>query len=162
MNKFRIILLGMLLWGIENVIANDEVQKLVISKKNGTEVAFLVSEMPIIKFPKYSPNHMTIKTIDREVKLWASDLDKMVIVHVNIDGIFDITNNKDASFKMEGDALLVEVLSGEASLAVYDVNGSLFFTKKFDLGKYAFPLTHLPKGMCLIKINDETYKILNR
>ncbi|MBQ8710986.1 MAG: hypothetical protein IJ550_10540 [Bacteroidaceae bacterium] len=154
------------------VLAED-VQKLVISKNDGTEVSFLLRDKPKITFGiadlyylyynVYNKcRDMTITTTDHKIVLSTLGLDKMTVVTADVTGVFNLVHEKETEFTLLGDALYVEVVTGNTMIAVYDVGGKKILSKNLAVGKHALSLSELPKGMNIIKIDKETLKIWNR
>ena len=144
----------------------EDIKKMVISKNDGTEVSFLLSENPRITFFRnyhyeYCSN-MKITTISHEMELSTIDLNKMAIESVSVTGIINLVSEKDAVFSWQGDALYIEVMEGHTIIVVYDSGGKIILFKSLDRGKHALSLSDLPKGVNIIKINDEILKIWNR
>lgn len=167
----------------------DDVQKLVISKDDGTEISFLLNENPKIVFSeqltvendgwyrevdwvkevsKWLANEivnrslMKITTDNHEIELSTFKLDKMTTININATDITNLGNKKEKVFSWQGDALYVEVLKDCTIIVVYDAGGKKILSKSLDKGKHALSLSDLPKGVNIIKINDEILKILNR
>ena len=147
----------------------DIVQKLVVRHLNVYDgmVSFLLSENPEIRFLKnweYAIDYriVEITTTNSRIELSQEDLDQMTVVNISTNDITNIANDKESTFKLQGDALFVEVGGGNTMIAVYDVTGKNILSKTLGAGKHALSLSDLPKGMCIIKINNESLKIWNR
>ena len=140
----------------------DLVQKLVISKNDKTEVSFLLSEEPKIKFSESDYSIMVIVAASSKIELSTIELKKMTIVSVDNSKIDDLLNSSGTSFTWQGDALLIEVNMGETVMSVYSIDGKQILSRMLPLGRHALSLSSLPKGACVIKINDNTFKIWNR
>lgn len=140
----------------------DMVQKLVISKNDKTEVSFLLNEEPKIKFSESDYSIMEIVAASSKIELSTIELNKMTIVSVDNSKIDDLLNSSGTSFTWQGDALLIEVNMGETVMSVYSIDGKQILSRMLPLGRHALSLSSLPKGACVIKINDNTFKIWNR
>ena len=149
------------------VLAED-VQKLVISKYDGTEVSFLLSESPIITIciwrdPYYEDDErMKITTASHQMEFYTYHLDKMNIIRIDVTGITNLASEKESVFSWQGEALYIEIVTGNTMIAVYDVGGKKILSKSLGVGKHALSLSELPKGMNMVKIGKETLKIWNR
>ena len=150
------------MWLFPQCTMAEDVQKLVISKNDGTEVSFLLRDKPIITFGDGVYSEMNIKTANHEIGLSTHDLDKMTIISADASNITNIKSKKETMFSWKGDALYIEVLTGNATIVVYDMGGKMILSKSLGVGKHALSLSEFPKGMCVIKVNDETLKIRNR
>ena len=155
----------------------EDVQKLVISKNDGTEVSFLLKDKPKITFgedkcddgfenfevwTKAFYDRIKIMTDNHTMEFSSLELDKMNVVTMDVSGIANIGSEKGTMFSWNGDALYVEVMMGNANMVVYDVAGKMILSKCLGKGKHALSLSDLPKGMSIVKVNDETLKIWNR
>ncbi|MBR1668972.1 MAG: T9SS type A sorting domain-containing protein [Bacteroidaceae bacterium] len=138
----------------------EDVQQLVISKNDGTEVSFLLSEEPKIKFQENNYSIMEVSTPNHKMKLSTFDLNNMKVITVDLTNIVNITDEK-VSFVWKGDALMVNVSTGTSIIAVYDMAGKEVLSKTLAVGKHALSLSDLPKGVYIVKISGKTIKILN-
>ena len=140
----------------------DMVQKLVISKNDKTEISFLLSEEPKIKFSESDYSIMEIVAASSKIELSTSKLNKMTLVSMDNSKIDDLLSPSGTSFTWQGDALLIDVNMGNTMMSVYSIDGKQILSKTLLPGRHALSLSSLPKGACVIKINDNTYKIWNR
>ena len=140
----------------------ETVQKLVISKNDQTEVSFLMSEEPVVKFNESNNSRMEISTTTSKIELNTFDLNKMTLVNIDNTKIDNLLNPSETSFTWQGDALLIDVAKDTSSIVVYGIDGKEILSKTFSAGRHALSLSSLPKGACVIKINGKTIKIWNR
>ena len=147
-----------------SLIAQDAIvaQKLVISKSDKTEFSFLLSEKPKIMFQDDNYGRMDITTTSSKLTLDIYELDKMTIVSVEDTKISDIIGRTDATLTWHGDALLIDVQSGNSKVMIFGADGKVFLSQELLAGRHIIPLTDFPKGVNLIKVNNETIKIWNR
>ena len=153
------------MWLFPQWVMAEEVQKLVISKYDGTEVSFLLSEKPKIVFSLREDGFydlMNVKTKDVSIELATYDLDKMMIISVDPTNIDNIASTSESMFTWNEDALCIEILKDNTTITVYNTEGKIILSKNLGIGKHALSFSDLPKGMNIIKINDETIKIWNR
>lgn len=140
-----------------------KIQKLVVCKYDKTEVSFLLSDLPVISFKPESKNSylykkMVVATEKEEMVFYTSSLDKMHVV--SIEEVTDIADLvEDCEFVFKGNALLVDVKSGIATVELYTVDGKKVLSKCLAVGRYALQLSGLAKGNHIVKVNDNTFKI---
>lgn len=162
MKRLKTILLALLAMpGSLPLIAQDatEVPKLVISKNDGTTESFLLSELPIIKFKEGIPRTMIISTSSgRKRYLSTYELDKMETQGAGLSKIENLVDDIDATIKWQGDAIWVEVKTGISTLLVYRTNGCEVLSRKLTKGQYTIPLSYLPTGIYIMKIDGRTIK----
>ncbi len=158
----------MLLFQSVGLVWAETVQKLVISKNDGTEVSFLLGEdAPNVEFIDFDyTRRMRLRVFDSQLStyidyyLYIEDLDKMTIVDEDATQVENIMNEKDAKCQWKGNALLVEVFSDKSTVIVYDTEGKVFLSRKLAPGKYALSLSDIPNGTFLVKVNETTFKMV--
>ena len=154
--------LTLLILIVSSSVMAETVQKLVISKNDQTEVSFLMSEEPVVKFNESNNSRMEISTTSSKIELNTFDLNKMTLVNIDNTKIDNLLNPSETSFTWQGDALLIDVAKDTSSIAVYGIDGKEILSKTLSAGRHALSLSSLPKGACVIKINGKTIKIWNR
>jgi hypothetical protein len=167
-NMKKQLLALMLLFQSVGLVWAETVQKLVISKNDGTEVSFLLGEdAPNVEFIDFDyTRRMRLRVFDSQLStyidyyLYIEDLDKMTIVDEDATQVENIMNEKDAKCQWKGNALLVEVFSDKSTVIVYDTEGKVFLSRKLAPGKYALSLSDIPNGTFLVKVNETTFKMV--
>ena len=143
-----------------------KIQKLVVCKYDKTEVSFLLSDLPVISFkPEFKDSYlsylykkMVVATEKEEMEFYTFSLDKMHVV--SIEEVTDIADLvEDCEFVFKGNALLVDVKSGIATVELYTVDGKKVLSKCLAVGRHALQLSELAKGNHIVKVNDNTFKI---
>ena len=159
LKTFLLVLLALL--SSLPLIAQDatEVPKLVISKYDGTTESFLLSELPIIKFKEGIPSTMIISTSSGRMRyLKTTVLDKMETSDAGLSKIDNLMGDIDATVEWQGDAILVKVKTDISTFLVYRADGSEVLSRKLTKGQYTIPLSYLPTGIYIMKINGKTIK----
>ena len=140
-----------------------KIQKLVVCKYDKTEVSFLLSDLPVISFkPEFQDSYlyskMVVATEKEEMEFYTPSLDKMHVVSIEeVTDIADLVEDCELVFK--GNALLVDVKSGIATVELYTVDGKKVLSKCLAVGRHALQLSELAKGNHIVKVNDNTFKI---
>ena len=133
---------------------------LVVWKKDGSKVAFALSEKPIVTF---SENSLMINTTTVSVSYDLEDMAKFTYEDPNEEGIRNIENDKESSFKFDGEMLLFPSLKAGSKVAIHNLGGVLVFSRTIEAaGDYSFPLSHLDKGVYVVSVDGLTFKIVKR
>lgn len=138
------------------VKAEELATYLVVWAKDGTKVAYALSEKPIVAFTE---TDLVITAKGVEVNY---SLENMARFTYEENTPVDITNlqTDESSFKLNGESLLFPALKANSTVSVYSLNGSLVFKKTVRKdGEYSFPLSGLNNGVYLVTVNGLTYKI---
>ena len=133
---------------------------LVVWKKDGSKVAFALSEEPKVTF---SENSLMINTTTVSVSYDLEDMAKFTYEDPESQGIRNIENDKDSSFKFDGEMLLFLSLKAGSKVAIHNLGGVLVFSRTIEVaGDYSFPISHLDKGVYVVSVDGLTYKIVKR
>ena len=155
----RLLLLTVLLFCFAKTWAEENKTQLVVWAKDGTKVAFALSERPKVTF---SETDLIITTNGIEVTYALSFLIRFTYEEETPTIVTDL-KTKDLTFKYEGESLLFPAFPANSTVTVHSLNGTLIFTKTIqESGEYAFPLSHLSAGVYLVTVNGLTYKIAKR
>lgn len=96
------------------------------------------------------------------MELQTNQLAKMIIADVDETIIDFIQAPQKGVVKIKEDILLIDVGSGISIVTVYNIEGKQVYSKSLDVGLHGFPLSTLPKGILIIKVEGETIKIKNQ
>ena len=155
----KIFLLLALIFVSYNIMAQENNTQLVVWAKDGTKVAYMLSEKPKITF---TDTDLVITANDIEVNY---ALDNMARFTYESNGNTAIRNieSDEVSIKLDGESLLFPDLKANSSIAVYTLNGTLVVKKTIRQdGEYVFPVSSLSDGVYMISVNGLTYKIVKR
>ncbi len=140
--------------------AEDNPTNLVVWAKDGTKVAYALTEKPKITFTE---TDLVITAKGVEVNY---SLTNMARFTYEVDGATtSITDLKtgNVTLKINGEILLFPALKANSNVSVYSLNGTFVFQKTImQNGEYAFPLSNLNAGVYLVKVNGLTYKIVKK
>ena len=162
------LLTFLLLFGCMPLAAqeNEMVQKMVIVKKDNTEISLLLIDKPCITFGNSNRNNnlnyypMNISTVDGEIELLTKELKKMSVVKISYTDIKSIlAHNTDIFYQCNENAILVDVASGSSDFMICTFDGRVVLSKKIEQGQHTIPLSFLEKGAYLISIDGKTIKI---
>ena len=133
---------------------------LVVWKKDGSKVAFALTEKPIVTFSETS---LMINTTTVSVSYDLEDMAKFTYEDSAEEGIRNIENDKESSFKFDGEMLLFPSLKARSKVAIHNLGGVLVFSRTIEVaGDYSFPLSHLDKGVYVVSVDGLTYKIVKK
>ena len=133
---------------------------LVVWKKDGSKAAFALTEKPTVTF---SENSLMINTSTVSVSYDLEDMAKFTYEDSAEEGIKNIENDKESSFKFDGEMLLFLSLMAGSKVAIHNLGGVLVFSRTIEVaGDYSFPISHLDKGVYVVSVDGLTYKIVKR
>lgn len=133
---------------------------LVVWTKDGSKVAFALSEKPQVTF---SESSLMINSNTVSVSYDLKDMAKFTYEDSESQGIRNIENDKASSFKFDGEMLLFPSLKAGSSVFIHSLNGTLVFSRTIQAaGEYSFPLSHLGTGVYMVTVDGLTYKIVKR
>lgn len=135
--------------------------KLVIWGKDGSQVAFALSEQPQLHF--YEDNTMTVSSLSSEQKFTLSEIRKYTFEGLDDAGYRNLEDDRASSFKFDGELLLFPALKAGSTVTIYAVGGAVVMRKVIETaGDYSFPISHLDKGVYLVSVDGLTYKIVKK
>lgn len=156
--KFKILLFFLSLFFASSAIA-EEKTTLVVCAKDGSKVAYALSEKPLVTF---SETDLIVKTKSLEVNYPFDKMDRLIYEYEALDDKVDLLTDGQAMINKGGYLLFPELKSGD-SVMIYSSNGVLVADKKMGAdGEYVFPLNEVPIGIYMVKVNDVTYKIVKK
>jgi hypothetical protein len=133
---------------------------LVVWKKDGSKVAFALTEKPKVTF---NENSLMINTTTVSVSYDLADMAKFMYEDPGEEGIRNIENDKESSFKFDGEMLLFPSLKAGSKVSIHNLGGVLVFSRTIEAaGDYSFPISHLDKGVYVVSVDGLTYKIVKR
>lgn len=155
----KIFLLLALIFVSFKMMAQENKTQLIVWAKDGTKVAYLLSEKPKISFTE---TDLVITANDLEVNYALENMARFTYESNGNTAIRNLESDK-ALFKFEGESLLFPALKANSSIAIYALNGTLVLKKTIrQNGEYAFPLSNLNAGVYLVSVNGLIYKIVKR
>lgn len=156
--KFKILLFFLSLFFVSSAIA-EEKTTLVVCAKDGSKVAYALSEKPLVTF---SETELIVKTKSLEVNYPFDKMARLIYGYEALDDKVDLLTDGQAMIN-KGDYLLFPELKSGDSVIIYSSNGVLVADKKIGAdGEYVFPLNVVPIGIYMVKVNDVTYKIVKK
>lgn len=141
------------------LVVKAEMQ-LVVWAKDGSKVAFALSEEPKVTF---NENSLMINSNTVSVSYNLQDMAKFTYEDSEGQGIKNLENDKSSSFKFDGEMLLFPSLKAGSSVFIHSLNGSLVFSRIIETaGEYSFPLSQLGAGVYMVTVDGLTYKIVKK
>lgn len=145
---------------VEQTLHNgDSLTTLVETKEveEGTSCRF---EAPFSEGVSYSYNVIAyVRTVvDGEIDLLGSPESNMIDVTYNVTGIHEMMDRSGVKVQSKSGIIAVQLETAQP-IAIYNVNGQLLATVKGRKGSNAITV---PAGMIIVKIGNETFKVVNR
>ena len=132
---------------------------LVVWSKDGTKVAYALTEKPKITFTE---TDLVITAEGVDVNYPLENMSRFTYEANDDTAIRDLKTD-DVSFKLDGESLLFLDLSPNSTVSLNALNGNVIFSKTVQTaGEYAFPLSNLNAGVYLVTVNGLTYKIVKK
>ena len=159
--RYSLLVLTFLILGGFKVQAQDVVPGIIVELANGQKIEYRIADKPKMAFDgskitltaegvtvEYTPTEL-LKVATGEVKNTGTNIKEMIIP------VGDI--NVDAGFvRLSGFA------EGE-SVNVYSVRGILQTSYRISAdGSFVIPISSLPLGISIIKVNDQSVKITRK
>lgn len=140
-------------------MAEDIKTHLVVWAKNGTKVAYALTEEPKVTFTE---TDMVITAKGVEVNYSLENMARFTYESNDESTSINLNTDKEC-FKLNGETLLFPSLSAKSTIYIYSADGKLFFKKTIQTaGEYSFPLSSLSAGTYLVTVNGITYKIVKK
>ena len=132
---------------------------IIVTTLDGTMMEYLIDEDTKIKVEK---PYLVIET-DNVVLNY--ELEKMKHVRYGkklvSDGIEDVTVQKEHPFTMKDETLFFKGLPENSQVSIYTLDGKTVVSRQCS-GDGSLTLNSLTTGMYIVKINNESYKILKK
>ena len=155
----RIFLLLAFILVSYKMMAQEFKTQLIVWAKDGTKVAFLLSEKPKITFTE---TDLVITTKDIEVNYALDNMVRFTYESNDYTAIRDLESD-EVSFRLDKESLLFSALKANSTLTIYALNGNLVMKRTIRQdGEYAFPISDLNAGVYMVNVNGLTYKIVKR
>lgn len=153
------LLLNILMFLPLTASAQELKSYLVVWAKDGTKVAYALSEKPKIAF---SETDLVITTQGVDVNYPLDSMSRFTYEANDETTIRNLKTDK-VSFKLDGESLLFMDLSPNSTVSLHTLNGESVFSKTVQTaGEYSFPLSNLTTGVYLVTVDGLTYKIVKR
>lgn len=140
-------------------MAQENETQLIVWAKDGTKVAYILSEKPKITFTE---TDLVITANDIEVNYALENMVRFTYESNDNTAIRNIESD-EVSIKLDGESLLFPNLKANSSIAIYALNGTLVMKKTIRQdGEYAFPISNLNAGVYMVHVNGLTYKFMRK
>ena len=137
-----------------------EKNHLVVTAKDGTQVAFALQEKPIVTF---LDDNLRIQSQLTDVYYSLENMATFTYEKRDISSaVMDLQS--DALFHMQGeDYIVFPALNENTYIALHTVTGAVLFAQTIrQAGEYGFSLSQLMPAIYILTVNDVTYKIVKR
>ena len=133
---------------------------LVVWAKDGTQVAYALTEQPVITF---SETDLLIKTNLVEVNYPLAQMARFSYEKRNeTTGLRDLKTD-ELICAFVGESLVFPYLEKNSIVTFYTPVGQVLFSRTItSAGEYAFPLSYLNAGVYMVNVNGVTCKIVKR
>ena len=140
--------------------AESNPTNLVVWAKDGTKVAYALTEKPKVTFTE---TDLVITAKGVEVNYSLENMARFTYEEDNTTTAITNLQTGESPFKLNGESLLFPALKANSTVAVYSLNGTLVFKKTVrQNGEYAFPLSNLNAGVYIVNVKGLSYKIIKR
>ena len=134
-------------------------QTIIVTTMDGTTMEYLIDKDTKVKIEK--PNLV----IETENVVLNYELESMKQVRYGkkfiTDGIHSATIGNGQPFKLEDETLFFKGLPENTQVGIYTTDGKTVVSRQCS-GDASLSLNSLPSGMYIVKINNESYKILKK
>ena len=131
---------------------------LAVCTKDGSKVLYALEEKPKITF---TDTELVITTKGVEIAYALSDMNLLTYENGETTGITNLYD--DASFKLDGNAIVFSKLKAKDIVSLYSINGTLVFKKTVSQdGEYAVSLNNIETGVYVVNVNGLTYKFVKK
>lgn len=139
--------------------AEDNPTNLVVWAKDGTKVAYALSEKPKVTFTE---TDLVITTKGIEVNYSLTNMARFTYEADDFTVIRNLRTD-EVSFKIDSESLIFPALHASSTVSLHSLNGALIFSKTVHTaGEYSLSLSNLKTGVYVVTVNDLTYKIVKR
>ncbi|MDE5806540.1 MAG: hypothetical protein K2H76_00350 [Muribaculaceae bacterium] len=141
---------------------------IVLLKNDNSEVSVLMSRKPVITFPESTT--IEIKTGNdffsngylESIKIDSKDVKKITIEDVRASQIDTPDSQKATEVSTESNSLRIKVNSDKVLLEIYTLDGRSIRSETLETGETLIPLDSLPKDVIIIKVDNQTLKLLRQ
>ena len=161
MRRLFVALLALSILTPVAVLAQDDLNYLIIHQKDGTEASFGFNEKPVIT---YTDNDLIIKTTTApEMHYLLASLSKISFSETPT-AVIPVSDQKQAPvFEFDGNTVNISGVEAEGVIVVVAADGKTVITAKADYdGKASFGIAELPEGIYVVKTDIISFKILKK
>lgn len=146
-----------LLCGVCLVNASNSAMHLVVWGDDGAKVTYALSESPTILF---SETTLTIEVRNAKIDYDLNNVDKITYEAIESSKIEELISDESI---VNGNFINVSAPSNDCLIAIYDVKGTLVYSRKIPKNEdYFFSLSDLSQGAYIVNINGKTYKLVRK
>lgn len=140
-------------------MADNSKTQLYVWSKDGTKVAYSLSQNPKLTFTE---TEMVITGNNLEVIYPIAEMDRFAYKDEVTTLIFDLSTD-ERHLVMKEDYLLFPAIDCIREVSIYSLNGTKLLKKTLPAeGEYAYPFSNLSSGVYMVKVNGLTYKIVKK
>lgn len=139
--------------------AQENVQGIIVELKNGDKVEFKLSENPKFTFDGAK---VVIKTEETEIIYSPTDILKVKLGSADPSSNINNLKKDDIQIEYYKDYVLIRSLRKGDEVNVYSVSGALLKSYRVDETNVNIPLSNLPKGVSVIRVNKLYLKIIKK
>lgn len=155
--KLKISLLSLALCIFPAIIAQTTSKAVVLEMKDGSNVAFLYEELPLMKF---TGSDIVIKTISHESSYPQNAVQRYRFSEINA-GVNDVVKGSDGQVTLAENDILVRGLEPDTKVTLFAIDGKVLSSGKADnSGKCAINLSSFPAGVFLLNYSNHSVKIV--
>ena len=157
MRKILFVMMALVLPMVAS--ADDESQRLVVWLKNGEKVHFDLAQLPETSF---GGGVLTIKTNTTVVAYQLANVLRYTYENIKVvDEVAMLPNEHSVQVNAEGDAVTFRNLKDGTLVSLYDLKGQLLEQRRAEgLHPVVISVRNRPRGVYIVKSNDETIKLM--
>ncbi|MBQ5388087.1 MAG: hypothetical protein IIU55_03310 [Paludibacteraceae bacterium] len=142
------------------LLLKAEKTHLIITAKDGTQIAFALQDKPQVTFME---NELYVHSINMDV---SYSLENIATFKYESRELASNSINLQAhgiTYLVQNDYILFPALSKDTEVALYTIMGTkIFSTRTIQDGEYIIPVSHLVPTVYVLKVNGLTCKMLKR
>ncbi len=141
--------------------AGDAPKYFTVWMKDGQRIDLLLSDKPVVKFAEGTLRFEASSTI---LEYKASDVDSFTLEATPSTGIHNVlSGGNDYKILQSGEMLYISNAEPNAQVMLYSVSGSIVMTSPADgQGRVSIPLNQLGRGAYVLKIKNNSFKIMKK
>ena len=156
----RFLFLFMLHLSISAFCSAEEFTTLVVWAKDGSKVAYLLENKPVLTFEE---GNLVIKTKDITIHYVLKQMQRFTFENGQNVANTDLSSKEDIPFVMNTEYILFPSLEKGASILIYTVQGQVVVKKTMvQAGDVSVPISQLQSGIYFVQVNGITYKIMKK
>ena len=132
---------------------------LLLFTKDGGEMSCLLSERPRVT---HSDDYPVITSDVAGESYPLTDIGKFTFAPVDASSGIDNVPVDEASFNIDGGVLMPSGFREGSTVRIFTMGGMMVHSETLDGGSCTYCMSALSPGICLVNVNDKTFKIAKK